>query len=259
MDLEYGSASDVGVVRELNEDSLLAAPKVFVVADGMGGHAAGEVASALAINRLRSLTGLAAVHSDDVVDALASANLDILAAVAQDRARTGMGTTVAGVGVVVVGGTEHWMVFNIGDSRVYRFAEGQLVQVSQDHSEVAELQAAGRITALEAAVHPLRNVVTRSLGTDPGPVADLWVFPPVAGERFLVCSDGLTLEVGDEQISDALASEQDPQAAAELLVRLAVDAGGRDNVTAVVVDVRACDDVLGAADDRTAPRARADL
>jgi serine/threonine protein phosphatase PrpC len=242
--------TDVGVVRELNEDSLLAAPKVFVVADGMGGHAAGEVASALAINRLRSLTGLAAVHSDDVVDALASANLDILAAVAQDRARTGMGTTVAGVGVVVVGGTEHWMVFNIGDSRVYRFAEGQLVQVSQDHSEVAELQAAGRITALEAAVHPLRNVVTRSLGTDPGPVADLWVFPPVAGERFLVC---------DEQISDALASEQDPQAAAELLVRLAVDAGGRDNVTAVVVDVRACDDVLGAADDRTAPRARADL
>ena len=149
------------------------------------------------------------------------------------------GFVAAGVvAVVAVAGTDHWAVFNMGDSRVYRLFEGELAQVTVDHSEVQELVSSGRLTAEEARTYRRRNVVTRSLGIDPPDAVDTWVFPPVPGERFLMCSDGLTGEVGDARIQEILGSVDDPQMAADLLVQAAIDAGGSDNVTVVVVDHR---------------------
>ena len=217
--VKAGAASDVGRVRQINEDSVFAGPNVFAVADGMGGHAAGEVASALAVACMGKLGDRAELKPDDLRAQLALANQDILSAAAKQGARQGMGTTIAGLGLVHFAGAQHWAVFCIGDSRVYRFVLHTLVQMTIDHTEF------GR-----------RNIVTRALGMDPAPEPDLWVFPPTPGERFLICSDGLTRELADAQIADILAAQPEPQAAAEALVRQAIEAGGRDNVTVVVVD-----------------------
>jgi protein phosphatase len=147
-----------------------------------------------------------------------------------------MGTTVAGLCMVRLSGGDHWLVFNVGDSRVYRFVDDRIVQVTVDHSEVAEMVAAGEIPASAAGAHPRRNVITRALGSDPAPQPDVWVFPAASRERFVVCSDGLSVEIGDGEIADVLRTEINPQSAADELVRSAVRAGGRDNVTVVVVD-----------------------
>jgi serine/threonine protein phosphatase PrpC len=253
--LSAGAATDTGRVRTTNEDSVLVAGTVFAVADGMGGHLAGDVASALATTRLSDLGSLAETTPDDVVAALDAANADILAAADPDSRRLGMGTTVTGLCLVRVGGAAHWLVFNIGDSRVYRLAGEQFARLTVDHSEVEELVTAGRITSEQARSHPLRNVVTRALGTNPAPVPDLWVFPCTPGERFLVCSDGLTTELDDDEITSVLRSDPDPQSTADVLVARAVAAGGRDNVTAVVVDLPAVAEVTEV-DGRTAPRVR---
>jgi protein phosphatase len=235
--LRWGSATDVGRVRTLNEDSLLAVPGLFVVADGMGGHAAGEVASQLAVAEFARLAEQAAVRAEDVTETVRRANEHILSAGAERGDRFGMGTTLTGVGVVGSEGSEQLAVFNVGDSRVYRLAEGQLSQLTVDHSAVQELVDAGRLTAQAARSHPRRNVVTRSLGSDPGPAPDVWLVQPVTGDRFLVCSDGLTGELEDSAIAESLKAQSDPQAAADELVRQALAAGGHDNVTAVVLDV----------------------
>ena len=248
-----GAASDAGRVRQLNEDTALTTTGMFVVADGMGGHAAGEVASGLAVARLGRLGARGDLKPDDVRAELALANRDILASAGEHPERAGMGTTVAGLSLVRFAGTEHWVVFNVGDSRVYRFVEDTLVQMTVDHSEVEELVAAGAIDSEQARTHPRRNVVTRALGMDPAPDPDVWVFPPTPGERFLICSDGLSLELADAEIAAVLRAEPTPQEAAEALVRKAVDAGGRDNVTVVVVDHVTGDDDEANAD--TLPRA----
>jgi len=254
LSISFGAATDTGAVREVNEDCMTAARGIAAVADGMGGHAAGDVASHLAVARLEHLQDAkTALNPDDLLAAIVDANGDILDSVASDRARDGMGTTLCGVGVVCVGGVDHWIVFNVGDSRVYRLNDDVLTQVTVDHSEVQELVAAGLLSREEARVDPRRNVVTRSLGTDPAPQADVWVFPPTPGERFLVCSDGLTLEIDDEQIAAVMRSEPDAQRAADALVAAAVSAGGRDNVTAVVVDVELPVD-HSAVETDTAPR-----
>ncbi len=243
--VRWGAASDVGRVREINEDSYLAQAPLFVVADGMGGHAAGEVASATAVAEFAALAARGSLRPEDVIGAVDAANRAIVAGGEANLGQAGMGTTVTGLAVVEVEGQPHWALFNVGDSRVYRYLHGELRQLSIDHSEVNELVAAGRITPEQARVHPARNVVTRSLGTDPGPVADLWVFPPVAGERFVVASDGLNRELEDSRIADLLADEVDPQQAADRLVAEAVAAGGRDNVTVVVVDFEGGSDSTG--------------
>lgn len=248
----WGAASDPGQVRELNEDSYLAELPVFVVADGMGGHAAGEVASGLAIDEFRPLVRAANLTADDVSAALARANDAILTQAGTGGDRAGMGTTVTGLVMVQAGGAMHWMVFNVGDSRVYRFTHGQLDQVSVDHSEVEELVAAGRISREQARVHQRRNIVTRSLGTEPPPVPDSWLLPPVAGERYLVCSDGLPTELDDGEISMYMGAEWDPATAARRLVARAVALGGRDNVTVLVVDVLGEDETD--VDEDTTPR-----
>jgi protein phosphatase len=148
-------------------------------------------------------------------------------------------------------------VVNIGDSRVYRVVDGRLTQVSQDHSEVAELVSLGLLTPAEALVHPARNIVTRCLGRDPLEPVDSWVFPPHAGERFLLCTDGLTNELRDPVIASLLDEGEDAQAIADRLVAAAVEAGGRDNVTVVVVLGSSAVDgaeLEDKADEETAPR-----
>jgi len=255
MNVAYGARTDVGGHRDLNEDAVLATSPIFMVADGMGGHAAGEVASALAVEQMGTLAGHADLRPDDVLRAVHAANDSIMARESEQVETAGMGTTVSGVCLGTVGGSPHWFVFNVGDSRVYELVDGILRQLTVDHSEVAELISAGRITAAEARNHPLRNVVTRSLGSEPPPVPDMWVLPVVEGQRLLVCSDGLPLEVSDEQILTLLRDAATPQQAADALVNTAVAAGGRDNVSVVVVDVLPSRETA-VVDVATAPRTR---
>lgn len=246
-----GGGTHTGRVRAANQDSWFVADRVHVVADGMGGHAAGEVASAIAVARLAELADRSPLRPDDVRAAIAEADAAITATAAEHPDKAGMGTTVTGLCQVQVAGSAHWLVFNVGDSRLYRFADGALTQLTEDHSHVAELVAAGEITAEEAREHPLGNIVTRSLGSPVAAEPDLRVFPPVPGERFLICSDGLTGEITDDLIAQVLAEESEPQAAVDRLIALALAAGGRDNVTVVVVDHLA---VRGEPAGTTAPR-----
>jgi serine/threonine protein phosphatase PrpC len=230
---------DVGVApaqahRKQNEDSVWAADGVYLVADGMGGHDAGEVASATAIEVLQAL-GDDTPTTDDVRRAVTAAH----AAVRELPSATGRrpGTTATGVVLTVHGDTPCWLVLNVGDSRTYRMAGGVLEQVTTDHSEVAELVAQGLVPADEASRHPRRNVVTRVLGGGASEVEpDVWLLPVSPGDRMLVCSDGLTDELSDARIQAELRAQDDPQAAADRLVAAALAAGGRDNVTAIVVD-----------------------
>jgi protein phosphatase len=145
-------------------------------------------------------------------------------------------TTVAGIALVTLSERPHWVVFNIGDSRVYRFDGGGLTQLTVDHSEAQELVAAGLLTAAEARTYPRRNVVTRVLGSAGISDPDLWLFPPRVGERFVICTDGLTNDVADEEIEEVLRLHADANKAASVLVERAVAAQARDNVTALVVD-----------------------
>lgn len=256
MGVTWGAVTDRGLRRPVNEDAMLADPPVFAVADGMGGHAAGDVASRLTIDRLADLVGHGQIGAGDVIDAISAANHAIVEVASQDVERTGMGTTVSGIAMVSAGGVEHWMVFNIGDSRVYRFTDGRLVQLTVDHSEVEELVAAGTLTPTEARSYHRRNVVTRSLGSEPIDMLDSWLFPAIGGERFLICSDGLTREVDDAAIGDCLAAVDDPQSAAEQLVQQALHAGAHDNVTVLVVDGDPAAGEEPGADGDTFPRKR---
>lgn len=233
--LRIGSATDTGRVRDHNEDAVLAEGTVFVVADGMGGHAAGEVASGIVVDTMRELVGRDGLTTDDVTGQVLQANERILASVAAHPEQRGMGTTATGLALVTHEDRAQWAVFNVGDSRAYRLLGDELTRITVDHSEVQELVDAGIITAAEAQVHPARNVVTRSLGAPLAHDPDLWVVPLTPGERFLVCSDGLTNEVPEEQLRDILQAHPEPRDAADALVHAAVAAGGRDNVSVVVV------------------------
>lgn len=247
----WGTASDVGRVRQSNQDAVLACEPIFAVADGMGGHAAGDVASALAVAELSTLADLDQVAQDDVATAIGRANARILAH-AEAEAQAGMGTTLAGVVVVSQAGGDHWLVFNVGDSRVYRLASGQLSQITVDHSEVQELVADGRLDPDEARSHRRRSIVTRALGTNPAPEPDWWLLPVAPSERLLVCSDGLSNELDDAEIADTLA--RGPiGSAAQALVERALAAGGSDNVTAITIEIEVVDRGEGP-DEDTLPR-----
>lgn len=246
----WGAASDTGSVRTLNEDDYLAQFPIYVVADGMGGHEAGERASAEVVAALRNLAGRPGATARDVQQRLHEAH-DRVRAIETAPGR-GAGTTVSGVVVAEQGGIPYWLVVNLGDSRTYRLSEGRLEQISVDHSEVQEMVEAGTLTAQQAENHPRRHVVTRALGAGAALDPDYWLLPVAENDRVLVCTDGLTGEVGDAFIADILLAEPDPQAAADRLVAAALDAGGRDNVTVVVVDAH---DVGDPSDrERTAPR-----
>ncbi len=249
--LGWAVATDVGNERAVNEDSALAAPPVFVVADGMGGHRAGDVASALVVDRFESIVDGDLRAVADVVGLLDEVNASILAEGERSVARSGMGTTAVGLLLVDNGDRSSWLLFNIGDSRAYRWADDELEQLSVDHSYVQELIEAGEIAQSSARTHPHRNVVTRALGVEEGPQPDMWLRPPRAGERFLLCSDGLSSELDDDEIGQLLADNTVDEVAAALVER-ALAAGGHDNVTVLVVDVIAVDDEVAAG--TTAPR-----
>jgi serine/threonine protein phosphatase PrpC len=231
----WGAATDTGRARQANEDSMLAVDGLFAVADGMGGHKAGEVASRLAIETLHEQ--FTAAGTDVLVTAVQEANRALVDRSADDAELTGMGTTMCAMALVDAEGRDAIAVVNVGDSRLYLLSEGELTQVTEDHSLVATLERQGRLSRAEAAVHPQRNILTRALGIDASVMVDSWEVLPVVGDRYLICSDGLFNEVDDNRLAATLRRLADPTEAAKELVRLANEAGGRDNITCVVVDV----------------------
>ncbi|MCC3280227.1 protein phosphatase 2C domain-containing protein [Arthrobacter sp. zg-Y40] len=238
----FGYASDRGLRRELNEDSLIAADPIFAIADGMGGHEAGEVASSICVRTLGD-SEIVGRHLPEV----SAEQLEALLQEADRRIReaTGgrAGTTLTGAVLVREAGNPYWLVFNVGDSRTYRLSHGVLEQITVDHSEVQELVDLGQITADEALVHPRRHVVTRALGTGNDSEADFWLIPVEPGDRLMVCSDGLTGEVADGHILQILTSVSSPQDACAALVQAALRSGGRDNISVLVVDAKGGPDV----------------
>lgn len=268
----WGGATDVGRVRRVNQDRFLVRDGLFVVADGMGGHQGGETASRLAIEAVGDTFGDGDLRS--LVASIRAANQAILAEADADADLAGMGTTLCALALVEVevpeatrptpvvdGDTEpaeadlvatgeaatqlRLAVANVGDSRVYRFSGARFEQVTHDHSLVEELVRAGRLSPDEADDHPQRNILTRALGVGDDLRVDLWELPLRAGDRFLLCSDGLFNEVTDARIAATLRRLDDPGHAAAELVRLANEHGSRDNVTAVVVNVEAGTDDAG--------------
>jgi serine/threonine protein phosphatase PrpC len=234
--IDWAGVTDVGLRRAHNEDSYVAEAPVFVVADGMGGHSAGDVASDAVVRRVAEAAVKDRLTTDDLEEALRRATADI--AVAAAETELGVGTTATGVFLSDDEGEAEFTVFNVGDSRVYLVDDGVLQQVTVDHSVVQEMVDAGLLRAEDAETHPDSNVITRAVGFDVDQRPDYWRVPARAGLRLLVCSDGLTKELSAADIERVLAAQPDTLAAASALVRAAVEAGGRDNVTAVVVDVR---------------------
>lgn len=227
----FGSRTDVGCVRDHNEDTLVVAPPLYAVADGMGGHAAGEVASEIAVRTLEEL----APHTADteaLCKAVVTANLSVIEA-AKENGRQGMGTTLT---AVVLEG-ERMAIAQVGDSRVYLLHQGNLQQITRDHSLMAEMIEAGELTEEEARIHPQRSVITRALGSDPDMIPDLYELNVAAGDRLLLCSDGLTTMLEDSEVERIMLHHRDPQRCANTLINEAISAGGLDNVTAIVVDV----------------------
>lgn len=300
---DFGAVTDRGSVRPVNEDSILAVPPVYVVADGVGGGDAGDVASGIVIEEFarlipdrpvpdppdrqesrgrpdspgrctasQTLTStvagpivpIVAIDPDQVRDALSAAHQRVRALHARNP--HGTGSTAVGAVGVTVGNEPYWVVFNVGDSRLYRLVPPEwdgdprlpagalsqpgdrpesdsrpalLTQISVDHSHVQELLDAGLITSEQAEHHPGNNLVTRAVGSPDGSEPDFWMLPMVPGDRLLICSDGLTSEVGTEIMTEVVAARRPPRETAAELLRLTLDAGARDNVSVIVVDVSA--------------------
>jgi protein phosphatase len=254
MKLKWGASTDVGMVRQQNEDSFLAEETLFVVADGMGGHNAGEVASALAVTTLKAGARLGIDTTEDFRELVQQANSAIYTASLDDSTQSGMGTTVTALSIVE-GEEPRVLVANVGDSRAYLWRSGALSRLSVDHSYVQELVNEGIITPEAARVHPRRNIVTRALGIDRSVMVDVFTHFVRTGDRIVLCSDGLVDEVADVEIARVLGQHTDPQETAEALVMVANTNGGRDNTTVIVVDV--LDDIsepiASSAPDNTAP------
>lgn len=252
--LRHSAHSHRGAVRKHNEDSVLAAPPVWLVADGMGGHERGDLASRAVIDTFAALVGEAAVAPRTVLDRVAAAN-DAVRAIPG----TGLsGTTLTGLVLVdVEGAGPHWMAINIGDSRTYRWDGRTLSQQSVDHSVTQELIDDGVLTPEQALLpHVGRNVVTRALGAHDEVEADVWLLPLRGTQTFVLCSDGLTRELPDDEIARIIvfhdqqtARDPDGPSLAERLVRAAVAAGGRDNVSVVIVESQLVSDAVSDTDD----------
>jgi serine/threonine protein phosphatase PrpC len=247
IDVSWSARTDVGSVRAVNEDGLLADPPVWLVADGMGGHAFGDRASATLVETFGSLSGDAPVTRDLIVEAVDASNDAIGDLITgDDPPGTVAGTTLAGIALVRSDeGEPLWMVFNVGDSRVYAWTDGRLQQVTVDHSAVQELVDQGRMTRAEAERSPVRNLITRAVGSHDEVAADEWLLRIAEHQVFLICSDGLTKELDDEAIAAVLhlahADGGGVDRAADALVAQALASGGRDNVTVVVIEAHARD------------------
>lgn len=233
--LSWGIATDIGNKRAHNEDSVIAERIVFAVADGMGGHSAGDVASNAVVTRLAEVAGDGFMNAESVMTALMGATIDISHAL--DERGVGSGTTATGVAMTMHSGHPYWVVFNVGDSRVYFFERNVLTQMTVDHSVVQELVSAGLITEEDAEHHPDSNVVTRAVGFNAPPEPDFWLIPVTSGSRILICSDGLTREVDHRRLRLHLAAGLNSEETAQALIDAALAEGGRDNVTAIVIDV----------------------
>lgn len=228
----YAGDSHVGLVRSGNEDAFLVAPPLFAVADGLGGHQAGEVASSIAIDVLLDAAPRAA-DPKALGRAVRQANAAVIEAAETGRGRSGMGTTLT---AAMIEGTRV-AVAHVGDSRAYLLHYGELTQITQDHSMVADLVRQGQLTAEESRNHPNRSVITRALGSDPNMLADAFEVEAAPGDRLLLATDGLTSMVHDTEIERVLASETLAATAVDVLIDRALAAGGHDNITAIVVDI----------------------
>lgn len=231
--LSWGARTDRGLLRRANEDALIAEFPLFLVADGMGGHEAGDIASGRALDAFRHLVGREAVALDDLVDAFHRA-VRLVSQIQAEKASAG--TTISGVAVSDLDGASHWLVMNIGDSRTYRLLGGELEQISVDHSAVQELIDAGRLAPADAERHPERHVITKAVGAGSTAEPDYWLIAANAGDRLLICSDGLSKEVDAARIASVLREEPSPEVAATRLVDEALRAGGHDNISVIVVD-----------------------
>jgi serine/threonine protein phosphatase PrpC len=237
----FSSRSDVGSVRKVNEDSVLAQSPVFLVADGMGGHARGDMASQTVVRVFdQHIERDVPSTPERILDAIHSSNdavRDISSA--EDYGTAISGTTLAGVAFVDAGDDVgfHWMAFNIGDSRVYTWDGRTLTQLSVDHSAVQEMVDAGLISAHDAEHHPERNVITRAIGADEFVDTDVWLLPASGHHAFLICSDGLTKELDNSEIARLVAAHRnDGHSLADALVDEAIARGGRDNISVVFVE-----------------------
>ena len=243
VELRFGARSDRGMVRPNNEDSYITAPPCFVVADGMGGHARGQAASQAAVENFLSLTGHKWATGEEVLAAIDSASAAVSRLSGEGRPP---GSTLAGVVLTLQANQPRWLVFNIGDSRVYLLRKGELTQISEDHSVLWERPGEGS-----------RNVITRALGAGMVKplVADQWLLSIHKGDQILICSDGLYSEVTEFLMTALLLGDADPRDKAAALVEAAKRAGGRDNVTAVVVvvDTVDADGVDSDPDEETIP------
>ena len=230
--LSWGSRSDVGLVRGHNEDSFLLRAPLFAVCDGMGGHAAGEVASSIAVD---TIAQTAPATADDTLlgAAIEAANLAVINGAEAGIGKPGMGCTASAVLIE----KNKMAVGHVGDSRVYLLRRGTLVRVTHDHSYVEELVDSGQITPDEARTHPSRSIITRALGSDPEMYADHFSLEVANGDRIIVCSDGLSSMISDAELEAVAVSAASAQQAADNLVAAALTAGGSDNVTVIVVDV----------------------
>jgi serine/threonine protein phosphatase PrpC len=236
MRVRVGAKSDIGRARERNEDSLLLSDPLFAVADGMGGHRGGNVASALALETLEEAARTGQLS--ELVEKVKEANVDVLGRGEAERDLQGMGTTLT---AVKTDGTKAYLV-HIGDSRAYLLREGSLQQLTQDHTLVQRMVDEGRLTKEEAEHHPQRSILTRALGVDADAEPDPLTLDLLAGDRLLLCTDGLTGMVGIDRIHEIIEGEPEPQVAADRLVDAANEAGGEDNITVIVLDFEQDDD-----------------
>ena len=239
--LAIGAATDTGNLRGQNEDAHIAEQNLFAVADGMGGHNAGEVASAMAIEHLRGIALSGVTSAEAFAQVVRDLNSAIYASATSTTDQRGMGTTLTAAALLKsISDTDQpsqIVIANVGDSRTYLLRSGELRQLSVDHSYVQELVTEGLLTVDEARTHPRRNIVTRALGIDEQVSVDTWTIPMFDGDRFMLCSDGLVDEVPIDEITEMMREHSTPQHVAERLVTAAKRHGGRDNITVIVVDV----------------------
>jgi protein phosphatase len=234
--LRAAGYTDVGLVRSSNEDAYLVADPIFAVADGMGGHLAGEVASGTTIDTLREFASAIAKDDDPgaaLVETARAANRAVYEKAAGDPSYTRMGTTLT----AAIARDGRLSIAHVGDSRAYLFRKGKLEQLTQDHTLVAEYVRHGRMSEEEAKVHPSRSIITRALGVEPDIPIDTVTLGLQPGDRIVLCSDGLYSMISDEEIATILASTEDTEAVARQLVDAANQAGGEDNTTVIVIDV----------------------
>lgn len=238
---QVATGTDVGYRRELNEDAVGYTDNFFVVADGMGGHDAGEVASAITLNTLvdqrKAFQDNNGEHTQpgirDLQLWLTEANKKVF-----EIADGNAGTTLTMLAVIEHEQRQRLAVANVGDSRTYRYrtTTDELTQLTQDHSAVAEMVRAGQLTEEQARQHPGRNIITRAVGSTPRLMADMVLMDSQVGDRFLLCTDGLTSEVDDDELAMILSSAENPEQACANLIERALELDGTDNITVLVAD-----------------------